>query len=226
MPADYVAPPVALTAAGAPERLVLSKQGKGLVGLILAVGTATPIALFALFFVPIAQAPSASSAPGSAAAAAAGPPASTTPAPTASPAPAPSSAPSARPGSTARWLTGLSSLSTDVNTGMGANNQILTSVSLRSTARQLGRCPAELAALGPPTAPLRQVDRLAARACQGFQRGARYFAAAARLIGPDGSATDQRKASKLLDRGDASVNRASDLISTAVADGSFTGSPG
>ena len=64
------------------------------------------------------------------------------------------------------------------------------------------------------------------RACQGFERGARYFAAAARFMGPDGSATDQRKVNKLLDRGDAGVNTGSDLISKAVADGSFTGSQG
>jgi hypothetical protein len=64
------------------------------------------------------------------------------------------------------------------------------------------------------------------RACQGFERGARYFAAAARFMGPDGSATDQRKVNELLDRGDVSVNRGSDLISRAVADGSFIRTPG
>jgi hypothetical protein len=223
LPADYPAPAAARTAAAAPQPLVLSRPGKWLVGLILAAGAATPLALSAPVFVPITQAPPAGSAPGSAAA---GPPASTAPAPAARPAPAPSTAPPARPGSTARWLTGLSSLTADMNAAMGANNQILTSVSLRSTARQLGRCPAELTALGPPAVQLRQVDRLAVRACQRFERGARYFAAAARFMGPDGSATDQRNVNKLLDRGDASVNTGSDLISTAVADGSFTRSPG
>jgi hypothetical protein len=67
------------------------------------------------------------------------------------------------------------------------------------------------------------VRRLAVRACQGFEQGARYYAAAARFMGPDGSATDQGKVNKLLDRGDAGVNRGSRLISTAVADGSSTG---
>jgi hypothetical protein len=109
---------------------------------------------------------------------------------------------------------------------MGANNQVVTSVSLRSSARRLGLCPARLSALGPPTAQLRQVDRLAVRACQGFEQGARYYAAAARYLGPDGAATDQGKVTKLLDRGDAGVNRGSNLMSTAVADGSFIGSPG
>jgi hypothetical protein len=110
---------------------------------------------------------------------------------------------------------------------MGGGNQVvLTSKSLRSTARQLGRCSAGLSALGPPTAQLRHVDRLAVRACQGFEQGARYFAAAAGFMGPDGAATDQRKLNKLLDRGDAGVNRGSKLISTAVADGSVIGPPG
>src|SRR5215469_10936688 len=65
-PADYEAPAAARTAPGAPEPLVLSGPGKWLVGLILAVGAATPLALLALLFVPITQAPPAGSAPASA----------------------------------------------------------------------------------------------------------------------------------------------------------------
>jgi hypothetical protein len=53
-----------------------------------------------------------------------------------------------------------------------------------------------------------------------------HRAAAARFMGPDGSTTDQRKVNRLLDRGDANVNRGSNLISTAVVDGSFIRSPG
>jgi hypothetical protein len=86
LPADYVAPAAARTAPGAPESLVLSRPGQRLVGLILAVGTAPLIALFALFFVQITQAPPAGSAPGSAAPR---PSASTAPAPAASPGPIP-----------------------------------------------------------------------------------------------------------------------------------------
>jgi hypothetical protein len=110
--------------------------------------------------------------------------------------------------------------------GNAGNDQVLTSVSLRSTARQLGRCSAGLSALGPPTAQLRQVDRLAVRACQGFDQGARYFATAAGFMSPDGAATNQSKANELLDRGDAGVNRGSNLMSAAVADGSVIGPPG
>jgi hypothetical protein len=220
LPADSVVPAVALTTAAAPGRLVLSGPGKRLVGLILGVGVTTLVALFGLLFVPSASSPSAVAAPGSVVPAAA-PSASTNPAPAASPAPAPSSAPSARPGGTAKWLNGLSSLSTDMTTAMGGNNQVVTSVSLRSEARRLGRCSAELAALGPPPGQLRQVHRLAVRACQGFEQGARYYAATARFMGPDGAATDQGKVTRLLDRGDAGVNRGSNLMSTAVADGSF-----
>jgi hypothetical protein len=110
-----------------------------------------------------------------------------------------------------------------MNGAMGAGSQVITSVTLRSAARKLARCPAELSALGPPTAQLRQVDRLAVRACQGYEQGARYFASAARYMGPDGSATDQARVNRLLDRGDAGVNRGSNLISLAVADGSVIG---
>jgi len=110
--------------------------------------------------------------------------------------------------------------------GNAGNDQVLTSGSLRSTARQLGRCSAGLSALGPPTAQLRQVDRLAVRACQGFEQGARYLATAARFMGPDGAATDQQKVNGLLHRGAAGVNRGSNLMSLAVADGSVIGSPG
>ena len=225
LPADAVVPPAAPAAAAvpgavaAPGRLVLSRPGKQLVGLILAIGAAMPVALVALLFV-LAQGPAAGPAPGNAAAAPAAPPASATPAP------ASSSTPPAPPPGTVRWLNGLSSLSADMTRAMGPGSQVLTSVSLASTARQLGRCPAELSALGPPSGQLRQVDRLAVRACQGFEQGARYFAAAARFMGPDGAASDQRKVNKLIDRGDAGVNRGSRLISTAVADGSVIGPPG
>jgi hypothetical protein len=229
LPGDYVAaaaaqtgPGVSAAAMATPGRLVLSRPGKRLVGLTLGIGAATPVALFALFFVQAVQAPSASPAPGSVPAVAAVPAPSTA---AATPAPAPSSAAPAPVPRTVRWLNGLSLLSTDMTRAMGPGNQVLTNVSLRTTARQLGRCSAELSALGPPAAQLRHLHRLAVRACQGFERGAGYFAAAARFMGPDGSATDQSKVNKLLDRGNAGVNRGSYLISRAVADGSFIGSP-
>jgi len=106
------------------------------------------------------------------------------------------------------------------------NDQVLTSVSLRSMARQLGSCSAGLSALGPPTTKLRQVDRLAVRACQGFGQGASYFAAAARFTNPDGTAANQDEVNMLVAQGDASVSRGSNLMSAAVADGSAIGPPG
>jgi Domain of unknown function (DUF4389) len=229
LPGDYVAaaaaqtgPGVSAAAMATPGRLVLSRPGKRLVGLTLGIGAATPVALFALFFVQAVQAPSASPAPGSVPAVAAVPAPSIPPA---TPAPAPSSAAPAPVPRTVRWLNGLSLLSTDMTRAMGSGSQVLTNVSLRTTVRQLGRCSAELSALGPPAAQLRHLHRLAVRACRGFERGAGYFAAAARFMSPSGSATDQRKVNKLLDRGNAGVNRGSYLIARAVADGSLIGSP-
>jgi hypothetical protein len=219
---ETAAPP----AAAVPGRLVLSKDGKRLVSLILGVGAATPVALIALLVLQLAQAPSAGSGPASVSAAA-GAPATTAPAPTASPTARPAPVP---PLSTADWLKGLSSLGAAMSratvAGNAGNDQVLTSASLRSTAQQLGRCSAELSALGPAAAQLRQVDRLAVRACQGFEQGARYFATAARFMSPDGAATDQGKANELLARGDAGATRGSNLMSAAVADGSVIGPPG
>jgi len=226
LPADAVTSAAPAAVAAAPGRLTLSRQGKRLVGLILGIGAATPVALIALLVV-LAQGPSAGPAPGSVAAAAAVPSATAAPAPTASPARSTLPAP---PLSTADWLKGLSSLGTDMTralvAGNAGNDQVLTRASLRSTARQLGRCSAELSALGPPTAQLRHVDRLAVRACQGYQQGATYFAAAAGLVGPDGAATDQGQVSELLHRGDAGANRGSNLMAAAMAAGSFIGQPG
>ena len=61
LPADYVAagaaqtgPGVSAAAMATPGRLVLSRPGKRLVGLTLGIGAATPVALFALFFVAAA----------------------------------------------------------------------------------------------------------------------------------------------------------------------------
>ena len=247
LPGDYVAaaaaqagPGVSAAAMATPGRLVLSRPGKRLVGLTLGIGAATPVALFALFFVAAAvlgaaigrpRRPRRACVPGVAGRGARGraPRAGATPAPAPSSAApssaAPSSAAPAPAPRTVRWLNGLSLLSADMTRAMGSGSQVLTNVSLRTTARQLGRCSAELSALGPPAAQLRHLHRLAMRACQGFERGAGYFAAAARFMRPDGSATNQRKVNKLLDRGNAGVNRGSYLISRAVADGSFIGSP-
>jgi hypothetical protein len=108
LPAGAVGPAAALTAAAAPGRLVVSTTGKRLVGLILGIGAATPVAVFALLFVQLAQAPSAGTAPATVPVAVASPTATT------APAPSPSSAPPGRPLGTAGWLKGLSSLSADM----------------------------------------------------------------------------------------------------------------
>jgi len=96
---------------------------------------------------------------------------------------------------------------------------------LRSTARQLSRCSAKLAALGPPPGQLRPVYRQARSACADFERGAACYVTAAQAYDPV-SAGPGGKFASLLDRGDAAVNRGSYVISTAVADGSFIETPG
>jgi uncharacterized protein DUF4389 len=76
LPAEAVLRPAPPAAAAVPGRLVLSRPGKRLVGLILAIGAATPVALFVLL---AALAPPAAPAPGSVAAAAVAPSASAGP---------------------------------------------------------------------------------------------------------------------------------------------------
>ena len=92
------------------------------------------------------------------------------------PAPSPSAAP-VRPASTGQWLTGLTSLRGRMDNAMVSNSGVVTNVSLSTTARQLSRCSAGLSALGPPTAQLRHVHRLAARACHEYEQGAACFVA-------------------------------------------------
>jgi hypothetical protein len=223
LPAEYVAQAAAAPAPGMPGRLVLSRPAKRLVGLTLGIGAVTPVALFVLVFAAAAaQVPGP--APSSAVAAAGAPPASTAPASTA-PAPSPSAAPG-RPASTGQWLTGLTSLRSRMDNAMVSNSGVVTNVSLTTTARQLSRCSAGLSALGLPTAQLRHVHRLAARACYEFKRGAACYVAAAELIGPSGSSGGTKRVNSLFHCGDARVNKGSNLIATAVLDGRFVGSPG
>jgi hypothetical protein len=225
LPANYVAPvpAVASPAPGMPGRLVLSRPAKRLVGLTLGIGAAAPVALFVLVFAA-ANAPAPGPAPSSAAAAAGALPASTAPASTA-PAPSPSAAPG-RPASTGQWLKGLTSLRSGMDNAMVSHSGVVTNASLSTTARQLSRCSAGLSALGPPTAQLRHVHRLAARACHEYEQGAACFVAASELIGPSGSSGGTKRVNSLFKCGDAHANRGSDLISMAVLDGRFIGSPG
>jgi hypothetical protein len=217
LPAGYVTPvPAAASPApGRPGRLVLSRPAKRLVGLTLGMGAVAPVALFVLVFAA-ANAPAPGPAPSSAAAAA---PAST------APAPSPSAAPR-RPASTGQWLNGLTSLRSRMDNAMVSNSGVVTNVSLTTTAGQLSRCSAELSALGPPTAQLRHVHRLAVRACHDFNQGAACYVAASELIGPDGASGPTKRVNQLFHCGDARVNKGSDLIAAAVLDGRFIGSAG
>ena len=218
LPADYVPLPASASAApaaaspapsGGPGRLVLSRPAKRLVGLTLALGAGIPVAMLAAFV-----ALAASMAPSYRAAA----PAAAAPSPPRSSAPAPLTG-------THSWLKGLKEVSTHMYNAMGPNNAVVSATWLRSAARQLGACSAELAALGPPPAQLRQVHRQAAHACGAFEQGARCYAAAARAFNPN-AASPSAKLNRLLNCGDARVNRGSNLISLAIANGSFLQPPG
>jgi hypothetical protein len=113
-----------------------------------------------------------------------------------------------------------------MDNAMVSNSGVVTNVSLSTTARQLSRCSAGLSALGPPTAQLRHVHRLAARACHEYEQGAACFVGASELIGPSGSTGGTKRVNSLFKCGDAHTNRGSDLLARAVVDGRFIGSSG
>jgi len=125
-------------------------------------------------------------------------------------------------------MKGLRSLRTHMSDAMGSGAPAtVTAASLRSAARKLSRCSADLAALGPPPGQLRQVYRQASRACGHFEHGAASYAAAARAFSTSYAANAPgARFPRLLNRGDAAVNRGATLIAVATANGSFIQTPG
>jgi hypothetical protein len=218
LPADYVGAQVA--AAGgpgaAPGPLVLSRPAKRLVGLTLGMGVIAPFALFALLALAPAAGPGSSAVPPAASAATPG-----------TSAPAPHSTAPAPPTRTERWVTGLRSLRNEMNHAMKFGTPTtVTAASLRSDARKFGRCPSELAALGPPPAQLRQVYREASNACRHFKRGAACYAAAAKAFSYSPAANKPgAKFPRLLDCGDAAINNGASQIDLATSAASFIQSP-
>lgn len=97
-----------------------------------------------------------------------------------------------------------------------ATSEIVTRGFLRSLARRLRGCSAELARLGPPVASLKPVYRLAAQACGKFGQAARCYATAARDF-ETSSATGPFP--DHLDCGDADSTSGSDRIGLAVSIG-------
>jgi hypothetical protein len=219
LPADYVAQPAPAAAASAPSGvpgpLVLSRSAKRLVGLTLGIGAASPVALFiAVFALAAPVTPSPGAVPPAVAA---------QPSVAPSTAPAPASTAPAPPDRTDRWLKGLRLLRTHMYAAMGSNQTEVTPTLMTSTARQMSRCPAELAALGPPPAPLRPAYQMARHACADYQQGAACYAAAARgllILNPNIRA-DRRKLTRLFHCGDSGANKGARLIANATANGSF-----
>jgi Domain of unknown function (DUF4389) len=219
LPADHVGAPAAATGvpSAAPGPLVLSRPARGLVGLTLGMGVIAP---FALFFAQFALAPAAGPSPRTV------PPAASAVTPGAN-APAPHSTASAPPTKTEQWVTGLRSLRNDMLHAMRFGTPItVTAASLRSDAMNYGRCPSELAALGPPPAQLRQVYRQASNACRHFKRGAACYAAAAKAFSYSPAANKPgAKFPRLLDCGDAAIDSGASLIDLATSDASLLQTP-
>ena len=138
--------------------------------------------------------------------------------------PAPSTAPESLTRSE-RWLNGLTSLNTRMNHALGPENSLVTPASLRVEARQLSRCPAELAGIGPPSPGQRPLAHLARQACAGFVQGARCYAAASR-DSADFYSTGSKpptRLNRLFHCADAGVNKGAEFLANALANGSAEG---
>jgi len=112
-----------------------------------------------------------------------------------------------------RWLQGLGVLERQMSTAIPSG--IITPRSLRLTAARLSRCPAGLAAIGPPPGLYQPTERAASRACAVFVRAASLAAAAARAYTTAGTGPAAGTFASLLNRTDAAVNRGVYLIDTA-----------
>ena len=112
-----------------------------------------------------------------------------------------------------RWLQGLGVLERQMSTALPAG--VITPQSLRLTAARLSRCPAELAAIGPPPGLYQPTERAAMRACAVFVRAARLAAAAARAYTTAGTGPAAGTFANLLNHTDAAVNRGVSLIDNA-----------
>lgn len=217
-PGDHV-PALAAASGGpaAPGPLVLSRPAKGLVGLTLAMGVIAPCAVFfALFALAPAAGPSPRTAP---------PPASAV-TPAASAPAAHDTAPAPLTGAE-QWVTGLRALRKDMDDAMavGVDNTV-TAAWLRSEAKKFSRCPAELAAIGPPPSQLRQVYRQASRACGRFKRAAACYSAAAKAFSYNPAASKPgAKFPRLLNCGDTAVTNGASLIAIATSNASFLRTP-
>jgi hypothetical protein len=138
--------------------------------------------------------------------------------------PAPSTAPERRTRSE-RWLNGLTSLNTKMKHAIGPSPSALTPTSLRVEARQLRRCPAELAGIGRPSSGQQPLYHLARQACAGFVQGARCDAAASRDSAGFYStgAKPQARLTRLLHCSDAGINKGFEILGNALANGSAEG---
>lgn len=213
-PAGPTPPP---TPADQPQVILMSppaqarRSGKRLFG-VLGVAIAVPTLLLALFVYFVysfsAAAPLRATRPGTSAAAASAAAASGPAVPAASAVLAPESP------RTEQWLHRLASVQAQMTAAMGSQAPtVVTPATLRPQARQLSRCSAELAALGPATAQLRPNDREARHACADFERAAACDAAA---IGAYTWSGDNPKFGELLDCSTTNVNNGSVLLADAL----------
>jgi hypothetical protein len=124
-----------------------------------------------------------------------------------------------------RWLNGLTSLNTRMNHATGPAYSTVTPASLRAQARQLRRCSAELAGLGPPTARQRPLYHLASQACAGYEHGARCDLAAARDSADFDSTAAKLPARlmRLLNCSNAGINKGTNFLGDALSNGSAEG---
>jgi hypothetical protein len=95
----------------------------------------------------------------------------------------------------------------------------LTSATMRATANDLRGCTRELARLGPPTARLQPVYKLAKSGCAQYDKAATCFATAAAIGIPVAGTAEERRFNQAVDCGFKTPEKGSLLLAQAEGKG-------
>jgi hypothetical protein len=118
------------------------------------------------------------------------------------------------------WFEAISRLHKKIDTVLTNSPSNLTSATMRATANDLRGCTRELARLGPPTARLQPVYKLAKSGCAQHDKAANCFATAAANYPPIAGTAQDRRFEHALDRGFQTPEKGSLLLAQAEIKGS------
>jgi hypothetical protein len=117
------------------------------------------------------------------------------------------------------WLEAIGRLHTKIDTVLVNSPSNLTSATMRAIANDLRGCTRELARLGPSTARLQPVYKLAKSGCAQYDKAAACFATAAAIGAPIAGTAEERKFNQALDCGFKTPEKGSLLLAQAEGKG-------